>query len=143
MKTKCRSNAISPSIGRECNKRELTTVLTLNLLKIMTNLEFRELAVQLCEATKQAIIKESIDAIPVDFDEFVYDFNIKQLEDLQLFGKDVDEALTNFNNETETEDDFDTLYNMIEYLTDYTLFNIFKTDEILDEFKEKIEKKLP
>lgn len=108
----------------------------------MTNLEFKELAVQLCEAAKQAITKESIDVIPVDFDEFVYDFNIKQLEDLQLFGKNVDEALTNLNNETETEDDCNTLYNIFEYLTDYTLYNIFKTEELLNEFKEKIEEKL-
>ena len=108
----------------------------------MTNLEFKELAVQLCEAAKQAIFKESIDVMPDDFDEFVYDFNIKQLEDLQLFGKDVDEALTNFNNETETEDDCNTLYHIIEYLTDYTIYNIFQTEELLSEFKEKIEEKL-
>ena len=108
----------------------------------MTNLEFQELAVQLCEAAKQAITKESVDVIPVDFDEFVYDFNIKQLEDLQLFGKNVDEALTNFNNETETEDDCNTLYSIIEYLTDYTIYNIFQTEELLNEFKEKIEEKL-
>lgn len=108
----------------------------------MTNLEFQELAVQLCEAAKQAIIKDSVDVIPYDFDEFVYDFNLKQLEDLQLFGKNVDEALTNFNNETETEDDCNTLYHIIEYLTDYTIYNIFQTEELLNEFKEKIEEKL-
>lgn len=108
----------------------------------MTNLEFQELAVQLCEAAKHAITVESVDLVPVDFDEFVYDFNIKQLEDLQLFGKNVDEALTNFNNETETEDDCNTLYSIIEYLLDYTLYNIFKTEERLNEFKEKIEEKL-
>lgn len=108
----------------------------------MTNLEFKELAVQLCEAAKQAIIKDSVDAIPVDFDEFVYDFNIKQLEDLQLFGKNVDEALTDFGDGTETEDDCNTLYSIIDYLTDYSLYNIFKTEERLNEFKEKIEKKL-
>ena len=108
----------------------------------MTNLEFKELAVQLCEAAKQAIENDFLQSAPQDFEEFVYDFNLKQLEDLQLFGKNVDEALTNFNNETETEDDLDTLYNMIEYLIEPSLYNIFKTDEILDEFKEKIEKKL-
>ena len=108
----------------------------------MTNLEFKELAVQLGEAAKQAIIKDSVDVIPYDFDEFVYDFNIKQLEDLQLFGKNVDEALTNFNNETETEDDCNTLYSIIDYLSDYSLYNIFKTEEQLNEFKEKIEEKL-
>ena len=107
----------------------------------MTNLEFKELAVQLCQAAKQAINKESVDVIPGDFDEFVYDFNVKQLEDLQLFGKDVDEALTDFGDGTETEDDCDTLYHIIEYLTDYTIYNIFKTEEQLNEFKEKIEEK--
>lgn len=108
----------------------------------MTNLEFQELAVQLCEAAKQAINKDSVDVIPGDFDEFVYDFNVKQLEDLQLFGKNVDEALTNFSDGTETEDDCDTLYHIIEYLTDYSLYNVFKTEEQLNEFKEKIEEKL-
>lgn len=108
----------------------------------MTNLEFKELAVQLCEATKQAIKNEFLCAAPQDFDEFVYNFNIKQLEDLQLFGKDVDEAMNAFNNSNETEDDLNTLYNMIEYLNEPSLYNIFKTDEILDEFKEIIEKKL-
>lgn len=108
----------------------------------MTNLEFQKFAVQLCEASKQAIENDFLQSAPQDFEEFVYDFNLKQLEDLQLFGKNVDEALTNFNNETETEDDLDTLYNMIEYLIEPSLYNIFKTDEILDEFKEKIEEKL-
>ena len=108
----------------------------------MTNLEFQELAVKLCEATKQAINKDSVDVIPGDFDEFVYDFNMKQLEDLQLVGKNVDEALTDFDDGTETEDDYDTLYHIIEYLTDYTIYNIFKTEEQLNEFKEKIEKNL-
>lgn len=108
----------------------------------MTNLEFKELAVKLCEATKQAITKDSVDVMPGDFDEFVYDFNVKQLEELQLFGKDVDEALTDFGDGTETEDDYDTLYHIIEYLTDYTIYNIFKTEEQLNEFKEKIEKNL-
>lgn len=108
----------------------------------MKNLEFKELAVQLCEATKQAIENEFLSATPQDFEEFVYNFNIKQLEDLQLFGKKVDEAINAFNNSNETEDDFDTLYNMIEYLNGPSLYNIFKTDEILDEFKEIIEKKL-
>lgn len=107
----------------------------------MKELEFKELAVQLCEATKQAIVVDFVYSTPVDFDELI-DFNFKQLEDFQLFGKSVDQALTNFNNETETEDDFDTLYNMIEYLNGPSLYNIFKTDEILDEFKEIIEKKL-
>lgn len=108
----------------------------------MNKKEFQELAVQLCEAAKQAITKESVDVIPVDFDEFVYDFNIKQLEDLQLFGKNVDEALTNFNNETETEDDCNTLYSIIEYLAGYLVCDIFQTEELLNEFKEKIEEKL-
>ena len=107
----------------------------------MTNLEFQELAVHLCEAAKQAINKDSVDVIPVDFDEFVYDFNVNQLEDLQLFGKNVDEALTDFSDGTETEDDCDTLYHIIEYLTDYSLYNVFKTEEQLNEFKEKIEEK--
>jgi len=108
----------------------------------MTNLEFKELAVQLCEATKQAIEHEFLSAAPQDFEELVYDCNIKQLEDLQLLGKKVDEAINAFNNSNETEDDFDTLYYMIEYLNEPSLYNIFKTDEILDDFKEKIEKKL-
>lgn len=108
----------------------------------MTNLEFKELTVQLCEAAKQAILNDFLHSAPQDFDEFVYDFNLKQLEDLQLFGKNVDEALTNFNNETETEDDCNTLYSIFEYLTDYTIYNIFKTEELLNEFKEKIEEKL-
>lgn len=108
----------------------------------MKELEFKELAVQLCEATKQAIENDFLHEVPQDFDEFVYNFNIKKLEDLQLFGKDVDEAINAFNNSNETEDDLDTLYNMIEYLNEPSLYNIFKTDEILNEFKEKIEKKL-
>ena len=116
----------------------------INLLNklIMKELEFQQLAVQLCEATKQAIENEFLSAAPQDFDEFVYNSNIKLLGDLQLFGKDVDEAINAFNNQTETEDDLDTLYDMIEYLNEPSLYNIFKTDEILDEFKEIIEKKL-
>ena len=108
----------------------------------MTNLEFQELAVQLCEATKQAIENDFLQEAPQDFEELVFSTNIKHLEDLQLFGKKVVEAINAFNNSNETEDDLDTLYNMIEYLNEPSLYNIFKTDEILDEFKEKIEKKL-
>ncbi len=108
----------------------------------MKEKDFYELAVQLCEATKQAIENEFLSTAPQDFEELVFSTNIKQLEDLQLFGKKVVEAINGFNNKTETEDDFDTLYHMIEYLIEPSLYNIFKTDEILDEFKEKIEEKL-
>ena len=108
----------------------------------MTNLEFKELAVQLCEAAKQAIENDFLQSAPQDFEELVFSTNIKHLEDLQQLGKNVVEAINGFNNSTETEDDLDTLYNMIEYLNEPSLYNIFKTDEILDEFKEKIEEKL-
>ena len=108
----------------------------------MTNLEFKELAVQLCEAAKQAIENDFLQSAPQDFEELVFSTNIKHLEDLQQLGKNVVEAINGFNNSTETEDDLDTLYNMIEYLNEPSLYNIFKTEELLTEFKEKIEEKL-
>ena len=102
--------------------------------------EFNELAVQLCEAAKSAIMKDVKRLSTVAFEDFVYNENIKQLEDIQLLGKDVDEAQSHFEKNKPTWDDVATMDSVLDYLNEPTIYNIFKTDDILLEFEEKMDK---
>lgn len=105
----------------------------------MNQVDFNKLAVQLCEATKSAIMKDVKQLSTVDFDDFVYNENIKRLEDLQLLGKDADEAQDGFEKNNPTWDDVASLDMMLDYLNKPTIYNIFKTDDILLEFEEKMD----
>lgn len=106
----------------------------------MKSKDFNELAVQLCEAAKEAIIKD-VRRITRDFNEFVLvPSNIGQLERLKNFGNSVYDTLESLKRDaTGFEDDYEVLDDILSFLNEPTIYNIFKTEERLNEFKKNLE----